>query len=200
MSSEDFWAAGRGFGVVALVMLTLSVVLGVVARSGRPVLGMERFAWQRIHRDAALTATGLVTIHVTSLLFDSYARLRLIDLVMPMIGAYKPFWQGLGTLAVDILIAVVLTALTRGWIGQRAFHVVHWATYALWPISVLHGLGNGTDAGEGWFIGLTIACCVAVVAVFAWRVGGRFEETASRRRQAMPAGDPRRLVRERSRG
>ena len=111
--SAAFWALGRGTGVVALVLFTVSLVLGIVARSGRPVPWLGRFGTSDLHRTAALTGTGLVLAHVATLYFDPYAQLRLVDVVFPFLGAYKPLWLGLGTLALDLLAVVTVVSLLQ---------------------------------------------------------------------------------------
>lgn len=134
--NEALWALGRGTGVVALVALTLTVVLGIVGRSGRDALGLGRFGLNELHRTAALTGTALIAVHVVSLLFDPFAQLRLVDTVLPFVGGFRPLWQGLGTLAVDLLLVVTVVSLLRDRVGPRVFRAVHWATYAMWPIAL----------------------------------------------------------------
>ncbi len=175
--NEALWALGRGTGIVALVMFTITLVLGVATRSGRPLPGLGRFGVADVHRTAALTGTGLVLAHVVSLLFDPYAQLRLVDLVLPFLGNYRPVWLGLGTLALDLLAVITVVSLLRHRVGPRVFKAVHWATYVLWPVALLHALGNGTDAGSAWFTGLALACVAAVAGAVGWRLlpsyGGR---------------------------
>ena len=173
--SAAFWALGRGTGVVALVLFTLALVLGIVARSGRPVPWLGRFGTSDLHRTAALTGTGLVAAHVATLYFDPYAQLRLVDFVFPFLGAYKPLWLGLGTLALDLLAVVTVVSLLRQRVGPRVFKAVHWATYALWPVALLHALGNGTDGGSTWFRLLAVVCISAVVTAVGWRLTPSYE-------------------------
>ena len=168
--NEALWALGRGSGVVALVMFTVAMVIGIAARSGRPVPGLGRFGISDLHRTAALTGTGLVAVHLTSLLADPYAQLKLVDFLMPFLAAYRPLWLGLGTLAVDTLVVVTVVSLLRQRVGPRVFRIVHWATYALWPVAVLHALGSGTDAATAWFRALAVACVLAVVGALGWRI------------------------------
>ena len=179
---EAFWALGRATGVVALVLFTLSVLLGILTRSGRPLFTLPRFSITLIHRNVSVLATVFILIHLLSLLADSYAQLRVVDLVFPFLGAYRPFWLGLGTVAVDLLIAVVVTSLLRRFIGRRVFRAVHWSTYLMWPIALAHSLGTGTDAAEPWFLGLAAVCTVAVLAAVVWRVTAGFVEFRSVRR------------------
>jgi sulfoxide reductase heme-binding subunit YedZ len=168
--TSALWALGRGTGVVALVLFTLSIVLGILARSGRRVPWLGRVGISDLHRTAALTGTGLVVVHLGSLLFDPYAQLKLVDLAVPFLAAYRPLWLGLGTLAVDVLVVVTVVSLLRQRVGPKTFRVVHWATYALWPTALLHALGSGTDAATNWFRGLAVVCVAAVVAVAGWRL------------------------------
>jgi methionine sulfoxide reductase heme-binding subunit len=174
MSSADltsaFWALGRGTGVVALVLFTVSLVLGIVARSGRPVPGLGRFGTSDLHRTAALTGTSLVAAHVGSLLLDPFAQLKVVDLVFPFLASYRPVWLGLGTLALDLIAVVTVVSLLRHRVGPKVFKAVHWATYALWPTALLHALGSGTDAATLWFRVLAVACVSAVVTAVGWRL------------------------------
>lgn len=173
---EVLWVVGRATGVVALLLLTVVVLLGIVTRSGRPLPGLPRFAVLLAHRNLALVATVFLALHVVTLLFDSFAKLNLIDVFVPFLGAFKPFWQGLGTVALDLIIAIVITSLLRHRLGLRVFRAVHWFTYAMWPVALLHAIGNGTDAGSGWFLWLAAGSVLLVVVVLGWRVSTRFLE------------------------
>jgi len=173
---EALWALGRGTGVVGLVLFSLAVVGGIVVRSGAPLPGLGRFGAARLHRDIALLATVFIGIHLVSLLFDSYAQLDIVDFFVPFLAAYRPVWLGLGTLAIDLVLAVVVTALLRRRIGARVFRFVHRGTYLLWPLALAHAIGAGTDAGEPWFLATAAACAVAVAAAVGWRLVLRSRE------------------------
>lgn len=179
--TSALWYLGRGTGVVALVMFTLAVALGVVNRSGRAVPWLPRFAVTDLHRTAALTGVSLVGVHVGTLLLDPYAQLRLVDLVVPFGGAYRPLWLGLGTTALDLLLAVTATSLLRHRIGPRLFKAVHWATYALWPVALVHGLGTGTDAATPWLRGIAVGCAAAVALTVLWRLSPSYAGRGWRR-------------------
>jgi sulfoxide reductase heme-binding subunit YedZ len=181
MTDEALWAIGRGTGITALAFLTISVALGIGTRSGRSLFALPRFAVADVHRFAALAGSILVLLHMTLLFFDPYAQLRFVDFVAPFLGAYRPMWQGLGTLAFDLLIVIVLTSLLRRRMGVRAFRAVHWVAYALWPVALAHALGNGTDAYRGWFLAFAGCCAVTVGAAVVWRLRGDFTEYAEAR-------------------
>jgi methionine sulfoxide reductase heme-binding subunit len=186
--SAALWALGRGTGLVALVLFTVSFVLGVLVRSGRPVPVLGRFGTTDLHRAAALTGTGLVLTHVGTLYLDPYAQLRLVDVVLPFLGAYKPLWLGLGTLALDLLAVVTVVSVLRHRVGPRVFKGVHWATYVLWPLALIHALGNGTDAGSSWFRALAVACISAVVTAVGWRLAPSYGDRGWQRNPRRTAG------------
>jgi methionine sulfoxide reductase heme-binding subunit len=188
---EALWALGRATGALGLLLMTGSVVLGILTRSGRPAIGLPRFGVATLHRNVGILATAFIAIHVVSLLFDPYAQLKLVDLVVPFLGEYRPFWLGLGTVAIDLMLAVTITALLRRRIGARAFRAVHLSTYALWPIALAHGFGTGTDALTPWMIALTVVSVGAVAAALAWRLSARFRQPTGAIASASPASAPR---------
>jgi sulfoxide reductase heme-binding subunit YedZ len=182
--TDALWYFARGSGLISLVLLTIVVALGIGARSGRTAFGLPRFAVNMLHRNAALLAVIMLVGHVLSLLFDPYAQLRVLDLVLPFAGSYRPFWQGLGTLAFDLVLALIATSLLRQRLGVRAWRAVHWLAYLSWPIALLHGLETGTDGGTWWLRTVASLCAAVVAAAVIWRVSpgfARFPQRAARR-------------------
>ena len=172
--TDALWYFARGSGVVSLVLLTVVVALGIGARSGRTAFGLPRFAVNLLHRNAALLAVTFLAGHVIALLFDSYAKLRIVDIFVPFIGNYRPAWQGLGTVALDLVAAIVVTSLLRQRLGARAWRAVHWLAYLCWPVALLHGLGNGSDRSTWWLWAITMTCAAAVAAAGVWRLSTGF--------------------------
>ena len=164
MTTNALWYAGRGFGVSALVLFSLVVALGMTLRTGRPVAGLPRFAVAEVHRTVSLTALGLVLLHVLTLLADPYAQLRLVDAAMPFLGRYRPLWVGLGTVALDLVVLLVVSSLLRRRIGLRTWRALHWAAYLCWPVAVLHAAGSGTDRHSSWLLFVLVGCCLLVAA------------------------------------
>src|SRR5260370_18790528 len=117
---------GRGTGITALAFMTVALFLGIATRSGRPLLMLPRFAVADVHRFASLAGTLLVVLHIVLLFFDPYAQLRYVDFVVPFLGAYRPLWLGLGTLAFDMLAVVIVTSLLRNRLVVLPLHTVDW--------------------------------------------------------------------------
>jgi hypothetical protein len=167
-----YWYLTRGTGVVALLLLTATVVLGVldVRRVSSP--GWPRFLLDRVHRDVSLLVLVVLVVHIVTSVLDGFAPIGVLDAVVPLHSAYRPLWLGLGALSFDLLLAVAITSVVRRRLGHRAWRVVHWLAYASWPIAVLHGLGTGTDARTAWMLAVTAACVAAAVAAAGVRLLG----------------------------
>jgi methionine sulfoxide reductase heme-binding subunit len=174
VSAEALWYVGRGTGVVTLVLFSLVVALGIGTRSARPLFGLPRFAVTAVHRSTSLLAMVFLAVHVTTMLLDPQAPLRLVDAVVPFVGSYRSVWLGLGTVAAELLVALVVTSLLRHRIGLRGWRFVHWAAYLAWPVALAHGLGTGTD-DERWWLWLVAGGCVALVlGCVGWRLSDSF--------------------------
>jgi DMSO/TMAO reductase YedYZ heme-binding membrane subunit len=158
------WYVTRGTGVVALLLLTASVMLGVVSSLGWRTDRWPRFAVNAVHRNLTLLAVGFVVVHVVTTVLDAYAPVSLVAAVVPFTSPYRPIWLGLGAVAFDLLLALVVSSLARGWTPPRAWRTVHWAAYVAWPVALLHAFGTGSDARVGWFTWLGIACLGGVAA------------------------------------
>ncbi len=165
MSTETLWYLARGSGAVSLMLLTVVVALGIGQRSGRPFAGMSRLAVASVHRSAALLAVVFLVVHITTLMFDPYAGLKLVDLVVPFTAGYRPFWVGLGAVGLDLMAALIVTSLLRERIGARVWKGVHWFAYAMWPVALVHGFGSGTDRSRIWMLGIDAVCILTVAAV-----------------------------------
>ncbi len=164
------WYATRGTGAVTLVLLTASVVLGISeVRAWRP-LGSPRFAVASLHRSLSLLAVALLAVHIVTTLLDPFPRIPVAAAVVPFATSYRPLWVGLGAIATDLLLALVVTSLARRRLGYRTWRGVHWFAYACWPVALLHGLGTGSDARTTWMQALTIGCVAAVLAAVAGRL------------------------------
>jgi hypothetical protein len=164
------WYASRGTGVVALVTFTLVVLLGILTRSGRTIPGLSGFVTAGFHRNASLVATSFLVIHIVTAIIDPYASIKIVDAFIPFVSSYRPLWLGLGAVAFDLILAIIITSLLRNRIGRRTWRGLHWFTYVMWPIAVVHSLGTGSDSSKAWFVAITAVCVFLVVVAATWRV------------------------------
>ncbi len=163
-----YWYLARGTGVVALLLLSAAVVLGVLDVQRFTARRWPRFVVDRLHRDVSLLVLAVLAVHIVTSVLDSFAPITLLDAFVPLTSAYRPLWLGLGALAFDVLLAVAITSMVRRRLGYRAWRAIHWLAYASWPVAVLHGLGTGSDVKQVWMLAITVACLAAVaIAVIA---------------------------------
>ena len=172
-SSTALWYASRATGIVSLVQLTVVVALGVGLQRQARLPGLPRFGVVALHRSMSLMALVFLAIHVGTAIADPYVNIRLVDSVLPFLSSYEPMWLGLGTVAGDLIIALIVTSLVRVRLGHRVWRWVHWLAYAAWPVALAHGIGSSPDMQSGWLLGLAVACIGVVMAAVIWRLVGR---------------------------
>ena len=180
-SSHLLWYTTRATGVVALVLLTGTVVLGVLTSVRFGTTQWPRFALADLHRRVSLLSMVFIALHVVTTVSDSYAPIGWVSAFVPFTSSYRRLWLGLGTVAVDLLLAVTVSSLLRQRISHRAWRALHWLAYASWPVALLHGLGTGTDPHLRWMVLLTIACVAAVLTSIGWRLVSGWPADAGRR-------------------
>lgn len=164
-----YWYLTRSTGWVSLLLLTASVVLGVIEVNRWRTPNWPRFVVHGLHRYVSLLVLVFLALHILTAVLDSFATIGLLETVVPFIGSYRPIWLGLGALAFDLLLAVAITSLIRQRVGYRAWRAVHWLAYACWPIALVHSLGTGSDVKSVWSLMLAALCVLAVVAAVAAR-------------------------------
>jgi sulfoxide reductase heme-binding subunit YedZ len=194
MTPIAVWYLNRATGIVALVLMTLTVVLGALVRRQVRLPGLPRFGVVTLHRNVSLISALLLLTHVVSAVVDSYVSIGWLAVLVPFTSGWRPLQVGLGTLAVDLLILIVLTSLLRQRIPERMWRGIHWTSYLLWPLAFLHGLTAGTDMHAPWVLGLALVCAGAAGAAAAaartgrTRPGGRAPAAVAATRSALSRG------------
>jgi methionine sulfoxide reductase heme-binding subunit len=166
-SGPALWYLTRGAGVVALLVLSASTLVGALTAGRWRSERWPRFAVSTLHRNLTLLALVFIGIHVATTIADGYAPIGVKDVFVPFLSQYRPIWLGLGALALDVLLAIGISTALRKRIGYRTWRALHWSAYAAWPLALVHGLGSGSDPRSGWMALLTLGCLALVLlAVF----------------------------------
>ncbi|MGP0025419.1 MAG: ferric reductase-like transmembrane domain-containing protein [Streptosporangiaceae bacterium] len=157
-------------GELALLALTVSVVLGVAATERHFLPPGTRVTAQVAHRAVALTAFGFLVVHI--LLETVGGQATPLAAVLPFVSASDRLYLGLGTIASDLVIAVIATSLARMRYSRSAhpqlWRVVHLSIYVAWPMAILHGiLMPGVPVWAAWTYGI---CATAVALACTARV------------------------------
>jgi predicted ferric reductase len=169
------WYVNRGTGLVLLVLLTTTAVLGVLTatRTGaRPDRGVPRFVTQSLHRSVALISVTLLIVHVVSAVADTFVDIRWWQALVPWGATYEPLWLALGTLSLDLMVIVVVTSLLRTRLPLGAWRWIHTGSYLAWILALVHAIGIGTDLKNAnpTAVAIAAACAVAFILAVAWRL------------------------------
>lgn len=164
------WYLSRATGVVALVLMTAVLVLGLlVVRNGK-LTGLPRFAVTGLHRNLSLVAVAFVALHVVTAIADSYVSIPVTAVIVPLTSGYERLALSLGAVSLDLTLAVIITSLIRARLNAGTWRAVHLLAYASWPVAWLHSYTAATDLHSGWLFALAVAALLAVAAAVAWRV------------------------------
>ncbi len=151
--SPTVWYTARSAGIVAYLLLSSSVVLGL-SMSARASFVWPRFAVEEVHRFLTIVTAVFVTIHGASLLLDKVVPISLGQELVPFTSHYRSFAVGLGIVAAELMAAVGVTNALRPQIPHRFWRRAHYLTFAVWLSATVHGLLAGTDRADPWFLAL----------------------------------------------
>jgi methionine sulfoxide reductase heme-binding subunit len=190
VNSTALWYATRASGLMALILLTLTMVLGLITTTRAKARNWPGFAQQEIHRRISILAVVFLGIHVVTSVIDTYVNISWAAIVVPFTSDFGTFWVGVGAVALDLMLAVFVTSLLRARMRAGTWRAVHWLAYASWPIALAHTFGMGTDSREAWVIAVGVACVLAVAVSLAWRIRESSAQVSVRRSHASVSGVP----------
>jgi len=169
-SSTAFWYASRTTGIVALLLLTAVLVLGIlVSRQGR-LPGLPRFAVTAIHRNLSLLSVAFIAVHVLTAVLDTFVSIPLAAGIIPFASGYERLWLGLGAISLDLMLAMIVTSLLRGRMNRLLWRAIHLLAYLSWPIAFAHSIGSSKDLQQGWMLYMAVGCALIVAAAVIWRL------------------------------
>lgn len=178
-----WWLASRASGVVALVLVTISVGLGLMMASKL----MRRPGFSRVmtalHEQTALAGMFAITVHAVTLIGDPWLKPGVAGVLVPFVMDYRPLFTGLGVIAGLLALFLGLTFYARKDVGSKFWRKIHRATILVYVLAVIHTIGAGTDASAVWMKGWLILTTPVIVFLFLLRVGAAIRKSRSTRRQ-----------------
>ncbi|MCD2185678.1 ferric reductase-like transmembrane domain-containing protein [Actinomycetospora soli] len=169
----QLWFVSRALGAMGLLLLSLVVVLGILHNTSvvkNAELGLPRFVLVALHRNLSLITVVFVVLHIVTVLVTDYVHLRVVDVFVPGIALYNPIGAAFGTVAFDLILAIILTSLLRSRISRRVWFWVHWSSYLCWPIVVVHAVLNLSFRGTTWWtLVVPFLATVAIIAALIYR-------------------------------
>jgi len=187
-----WWLASRASGIVALVLVTVSVGIGL-SMAGKLFrkrgLGPKLVA---IHEQTALAGLIAISVHAVTLLGDPWLHPGLAGITVPFAMGYRTVFTGLGIIGGWLAALLGLSFYIRRQIGPGLWRRLHRATIVVYVLSVIHVIGAGTDASTPWLRGFMVVTGIPILALFLRRVVGRTPKPALERPRA---GQPHSLQR-----
>jgi methionine sulfoxide reductase heme-binding subunit len=167
-AAHAYWFISRSSGVVAYVLITLSVIWGLVQSgsllSPRTLPGLP-FG---LHSFLSWLGLGVAALHGLVLLGDRYINFDLAQLVAPFISTYRPIPTGLGVVSFYLMLLLTLSFYARPHLSQKNFRLLHYASFGAFALVTLHGIFAGTDSPALWW--LYAASLLSVVLLTVLRV------------------------------
>jgi DMSO/TMAO reductase YedYZ heme-binding membrane subunit len=169
MKDPTFWILARASGLTAYVLLTASVLAGLLVKARPLGRRVRQAAATDVHRFVALLGLGTILLHGLALTLDRTVRIGPAALLVPGLSPYRPTATALGVLAAELMVLVYASFSLRKRIGAHNWRRLHWATYAIFGLATVHGLAAGTDAARPWTRALYLVAVGLVAAASAWR-------------------------------
>ena len=170
LQTHGWWLASRASGLVALVLVTISVGLGL-AMAGkvmrRPGLSRKLLA---IHEHTALAGIVAIAVHGITLLGDPWLNPGVAGVTVPFTMGFRPLWTGLGVVGGYLAVLLGLSFYARKRIGARLWRKAHRATVLVYLLGLVHAFGAGTDASAIWFRWWVLMTAPVIGGLFVYRV------------------------------
>jgi methionine sulfoxide reductase heme-binding subunit len=164
-----FWILARASGLAAYVLLTTSILAGIVVKSRPFGRAVKAAVVTDLHRFLALLGLGAIALHGTALVLDQTVDIAPLALLVPGLVPYRPVATALGVVALELMVLVYASFSLRRRIGVRAWRALHWLTYAIFGLATIHGIAAGTDTTRAWALPVYGAAVGAVLAAAVWR-------------------------------
>jgi sulfoxide reductase heme-binding subunit YedZ len=153
-----FWITSRAAGTAALLLSSASVGIGLTM-GGRLI--RRRGPDLRVTHEALSLATMVaIAVHALVLLGDGYMKPSLADVMIPLASSFQRLWMSVGIVSGWAMIVLGLSYYARKRIGAERWRRLHRLSALAWIMGIAHTLGQGTDAGQVWFLA---AMAIAVI-------------------------------------
>jgi sulfoxide reductase heme-binding subunit YedZ len=169
LNEHLFWITSRAAGTAALLLSSLAVCVGLLF-GGKLVKGKPDL--RHMHEALSLATIAALVVHAGALLFDGYLHPSIADITIPFVSGHQRVWMTTGIVAGWAMIALGLSYYARQRIGQRRWRTLHRFTALAWVAGLAHSLGQGTDAGQTWFVAATAIVAIPALVLLVIRMSG----------------------------
>jgi len=163
-----FWITSRAAGFAALVLASLAVSAGLLMST--KLLKGRTSELRSAHDTLALATIVAIVVHGVALLGDQFLHPSIADIAIPLQSSYKTFWTSLGIVGGWGLTLLGLSYYARRYVGAARWRKLHRFTALAWLAGLVHALGEGTDAGQAWFLAMTALVAIPALGLLATRL------------------------------
>ncbi len=184
-----FWITSRAAGFTALVLASLAVSLGLLMST--KLLKRRSPDLFLMHEILSLATIAAIVVHGAALLGDQYLHPSIADISIPFISSYKSIWTTLGIVSGWTLILLGLAYYARRRIGAARWRKLHRFTALAWLAGIIHALGEGSDAGQVWFLAMLAIVALPAIGLLVTRwLWNPSRQSRGARQGAAPRPDP----------
>jgi sulfoxide reductase heme-binding subunit YedZ len=165
-----FWITSRAAGFAALILASLAVCVGLLMAT--KLVKHRRTDLVAIHEVLSLSTIVAIIVHAAALLGDGFLHPSVADITIPFASGYKTIWTSIGIVAGWGLVLLGLSYYARRRIGAARWRKLHRLTALAWLLGLAHSLGEGTDAGQVWFLGMVALVTIPALGLLVARMSG----------------------------
>jgi len=176
------WYAARAGGLLAYLLLSASICLGLLMSGKARLKRWPKFALEDVHRFLGILAGVFIAIHGAALLLDSFVPFSLSQVLVPGTSSYRPLAVGFGVVAAELLAALAISNHFRRRIPHGVWRRLHMLNFAVWALALVHGLTAGTDATTTWALTLYVGSAWSLLTLFIYRLSLSWESTQTSER------------------
>jgi methionine sulfoxide reductase heme-binding subunit len=184
-----WWLAGRSAGIVAFLLISISVTLGL-AMAARVIPPRHKRTVVRLHEHVALTGLAAIAAHAVLLMADPWLNPGLKGIAVPFAMSYRPLWSGMGIVAAYLATILALSFYARRRLRPGVWRKMHRATVLVYGLGVAHTLGAGTDATTLAILAVLLASAGPILFLFLLRVLRGRASARTRGRRTQPGAAP----------
>ncbi|HZE28588.1 MAG TPA: ferric reductase-like transmembrane domain-containing protein [Gaiellaceae bacterium] len=177
------WYAARAGGMLAYLLLSASVAVGLLLSGRARLQRWPRFALEDVHAYLGLLTGAFIIVHGGALLLDHVVPFSLSQLVVPGTAGYRPLDVAFGVVAAELLAALAVTNYYRKRLPHGLWRRLHMLNFAVWGLALAHGLTAGTDATTTWALVVYAGSAWLVLALLVHRISLHWKPVGSTERR-----------------
>ena len=169
-AGHELWLISRAAGIVALVLVSTSVLLGLTLAAGFAGPPQRRKNLITFHEQTANASLLAIALHGAALLGDPFLQPGLKGILIPFAIDYRPVYVAAGIIGGYAAALLGLSFYARKRVGAKRWRKLHRATPVVYVLGLIHTLGAGTDQGSSWLRAFMLASAIAAGALTTTRV------------------------------